>query len=314
MPPARTAGPARLRPVALFGETVVDIAPRGDTPGGAPFNVAWHLHGLGFPTLLVTRVGRDVDGATLLEAIRAAGLEDAGVQVDARRPTGRVLVREGARGPEFEIPAGQAFDAIDSRAAGGACARARPRLLYFGTLAQRSERSRAALRALLRRDPPETFLDVNLRAPWFDSATIAGSLAAATSVKTNEDELATIAAALRLGGAGLRGRAERLLRAFPCRRLVVTRGSEGAALFTRRGRAVTARFARGCPLPGPAQDSVGAGDAFSAAFLAGLLRGWPTATALARGNALGAALCTVRGARPGSSAFYAPFRRRWGIG
>jgi fructokinase len=313
VPPARTAGPARLSRVALFGETVVDVAPRGDTPGGAPFNVAWHLHGLGFPTLLVTRVGRDVDGSRLLGLIRTGGLDDAGVQVDARRPTGRVLVREGAHGPEFEIPADQAFDAIDSRPAGSAFARARPRLLYFGTLAQRSAPSRAALRALLRRDPPETFLDVNLREPWFDAPTLARSLAAATTVKANEDELGTISAALDLGGAGLPGRAEGLLRAFPCRRLVVTRGSGGAALFTRRGRDVTARFARGRPLPGPAQDSVGAGDAFSAAFLCGLLRGWPAATTLARANALGAALCTVRGARPGSDDFYEPLRRRWGL-
>jgi len=226
-----------------------------------------------------------------------------------------VRVRGGAGGPAFEIPPRRAFDAIDPRAAAAAFSRARPGLLYFGTLAQRAEPSRSALAALLSRRAADTFtfLDVNLRAPWWNVRTLARSLEAATTVKANEEELVAIAAALRLRGSGTRGRAEALLAAFPCSRLVVTRGASGAVLFTRRGRALTARSAPGHPLPGPARDSVGAGDAFSAAFLAGLLLGWPAATTLDRANRLGAALCTVRGARPASDAFYGPFRRAWGL-
>ncbi|HSB63012.1 MAG TPA: PfkB family carbohydrate kinase, partial [Thermoanaerobaculia bacterium] len=125
--------------------------------------------------------------------------------------------------------------------------------------------------------------------------------------------LRTLAAALHLRGGGTGGRAKALLATFPCSRVVVTRGASGAVLFTRRGRAVTARVAPGYPLPGPAADSVGAGDAFSAVFLAGLLHGWPAATTLGRANRLGAAICTVPGARPESDSFYEPFRRRWGL-
>jgi fructokinase len=302
-----------VRPIALFGEAVLDTAPSGTTPGGAPFNVACHLSRLGIRALLVTRVGADVGGREILRAIHECGLSRSGVQVDPRRPTARVHVHGGARSPEFEIPARQAFDAVDARAASAVFARARPSLLYFGTLAQRDEHSRAALAALLARKPASTFLDVNLREPWWDVETLARSLEAATTVKANEKELLTLAAALHLRGPGTRGRAEALLAAFPCSRLVVTRGASGAVLFARRGRSVTTRVAPGHPLPGPAEDSVGAGDAFSAAFLAGLLLGWPASRTLDRANRLGAAMCTVRGALPGSDAFYEPFRRQWGL-
>lgn len=298
-------------PVVLFGEALLDQADSGTTPGGAPFNVACHLGRLGFRASLLTRVGTDAGGREILRAIRACGLPRSGVQVDPRRRTARVHVHHGAEGPSFEIPAGQVFDEIDARAASAVFVRARPSLLYFGTLAQRAEPSRSALAALLARKTASTFLDVNLRAPWWDAGTLERSLEAATTVKANEKELIILAEALRFRGAGTRGRAEALLGAFPCSRLVVTRGASGAVLFARRGRAVTSRVAPGHPLPGPAVDSVGAGDAFSAAFLAGLLLGWPTARTLDRANQLGAALCTVRGAHPESATFYAPFRRQW---
>ncbi len=311
--PADHARRPAAPPIVLFGEAVLDAAPSGTTPGGAPFNVACHLGRLGFEARLLTRVGADAGGREILRAIRACGLPRSGVQVDPRRHTARVRVRQGAEGPSFEIPARQAFDAIDARAARTAFVRARPGLLYFGTLAQRAASSRAALAALLARREAATFLDVNLRAPWWDAETLARSLEAATTVKANEEELLTLAAALHLRGRGTRGRAEALFAAFPCSRLVVTRGASGAVLFARRGRAVTAQAAPGRPLPGPAEDSVGAGDAFSAAFLAGLLLGWPAATTLDRANRLGAAMCTVRGALPASDAFYEPFHRRWGL-
>ncbi len=312
MPADRARRPA-APPIALFGEAVLDAAPSGTTPGGAPFNVACHLGRLGFRARLLTRVGADAGGREILRAIRACGLSRSGIQVDRHRRTTRVRVVRGADGPSFEIPARQAFDAIDANAVRAAFSGARPALLYFGTLAQRAEPSRSTLAALLARRDVATFLDVNLRAPWWDAETLAQSLEAATTVKANEKELLALAAALRLRGPGTRGRAEALLAAFPCSRIVVTRGASGAVLFSRRGRSVTARVAPGHPLPGPAEDSVGAGDAFSAAFLAGLLLGWPAATTLGRANRLGAAMCTVRGARPGSDAFYAPFRRRWGL-
>ncbi|MGA7990716.1 MAG: PfkB family carbohydrate kinase, partial [Thermoanaerobaculia bacterium] len=230
--PADRASRAAAHPVALFGETVLDAAPTGTTPGGAPFNVACHLGRLGFRALLVTRVGTDAGGREILRAIRSCGLGRSGVQVDPRRPTARVRVHHGADGPAFEIPARQAFDEIDARAACAAFARARPGLLYFGTLAQRATRSRAALAALLARRPAATFLDVNLRAPWWDTETLARSLEAATTVKANERELLILASALRFRGPGTRGRAEALLSGFSCSRLVVTRGASGAVLFT----------------------------------------------------------------------------------
>ncbi len=145
--PRRPAG----EPIALFGEAVLDAAPSGTTPGGAPFNVACHLGRLGFEARLLTRVGADAGGREILRAIRACGLPRSGVQVDPRVATRRASASATApHGPSFEIPARQAFDAIDARAARAAFVRARPGLLYFGTLAQRCRalprRSRGAPR------------------------------------------------------------------------------------------------------------------------------------------------------------------------
>ncbi len=296
--------------VLLFGEALVDELPGGRVPGGAPFNVACHLRELGASPLLVTRIGRDEDGGRLVAAMRRRGLDVRGVQRDGRRPTARVVVRPGADGPRFLIPDDQAFDAIDAATARAAVGSGAPRVVYFGTLAQRREVSRETLAGLLDKVSGRRFLDLNLRAPWFDREVVDASLRKAAVAKMNEGEAAEVARLLGLPEHGVPFR-QAIAARYGLGGIVVTRGADGAVYRDADGTEA---------LVGPAArtrrivDTVGAGDAFSAVQILGILRGWSAEETLRGADDFARAVCRLRGAVPRRLSFYEPFRKRWSGG
>ncbi len=281
--------------------------------GGAPFNVAYHLLGLGGKAgvnpALVTRIGKDERGFRILQTIQAAGLAIDGVQQDSLHPTGLVQITpdNDTGGHRFEIAPDQAWDFIHGEMARLAGLVHRPQWVYFGTLAQRGA-SHFALRTLLRTTRAKTFLDVNLRDPWVDKKVLRWSLDKADIVKLNEDELHRIAAMLGLGGNAPRLLGERLLHVSGARRLLVTRGEKGAWLLGEEGSYFQVAAAQ--PVDGLV-DSVGAGDAFSAVFLLGLTQKWPVDQTLERAHRFAGEVCRLRGAIPDSMDFYRPFVADW---
>jgi len=296
-----TAGTVK-RPL-IFGEVLFDRFPDGsEVLGGAPFNVAWNLHGLGFEPLLISAVGEDDLGRRVLAAIDAWGMDGAGVQVRAERETGIVNVSLTNGEPCFEIVADRAWDEISADRLG-----ALPEigLLYHGTLASRGPVSRDTLRGLLRRVPAPVFVDVNLRAPWWDREQVLSLLGGARMIKVNEAELR----ALVPGPETSRARAGELLERCRPDLLCVTRGEEGAAAYTAEGELLTGVPARS----GPVVDTVGAGDAFSAVLIAGVLSGWPTRTTLARAQSLAGEVVGLKGAVTEDPGFYRRFLTEWAI-
>ncbi len=294
--------------VALFGEALIDhLGSAGDVPGGAPLNVAWHLQAFGAEPCLVSRLGNDADGARLRQAAARRGLDTQGLQADAVHPTGRVFVRQEPDGPRFEIPPEQAWDFIEKDQALSAVRERRPVLLYFGTLAARRSVSRSALAALLAHGKALRFLDLNLRAPWYDAATVRGLLARSDVVKGNEEELGLLSRLADVPGRSRTGQS--LLREFRIRSLVVTRGEAGAWLEMDGSRVeLDGRGARDGLV-----DTVGAGDAFAAVLILGLLEGWRPRTTLARADELARAICRIPGAIPADDGFYHPFLREWDL-
>src|SRR5215470_2210887 len=208
------------RDVILFGEVLYGAFPGGRGPGGGPFNVACHLRAFGLTALLISRAGRDAAGVELMARMRELGLDTRGIQWDRRSPTGRVAVRKGAAGPAYETAPGQAYDFIDAGLARLVSLSVRPRVLYFGTLAQRNPASRRALRNVLRHATVPRFVDVNLHPPWYDAATVHRSLTDASLVKVNERELFEIGRLLRFGCADASDLAATLMRAYGIERLV----------------------------------------------------------------------------------------------
>lgn len=289
---------ATQRPV-LFGEVLHDCFPDGSRVlGGAPLNVAWHLRALGLDPLVVSRVGDDAPGRSVLDAMRAWSLDTTGVQIDPVRATGEVTVHLQRGEPQFDIRADQAWDAIESP---GELPADRG-LLYHGTLALRRRESRAALVSLrAARDSP-VFVDVNLRDPWWDDAIAAEALDGARWAKLNAEELA------RLAGSGEEETAARRLIArhgLEC--VFVTLGAAGAVAVSTSGEGASVAPASGTAVV----DTVGAGDAFAAVLLLGLLADWPLADMLARAQQLASGICGRRGAVARDPGFYRRIAARW---
>jgi len=290
------------RPI-VFGEVLFDHFPDGTRVlGGAPFNVAWHLKGLGADPLFVSAVGEDPEGQVVRRSMRDWGMDLSGLQTDPVHPTGAVRVTLEGGQPRFDILDQQAYDHIDPEAALAALERVTPALLYHGTLALRHRASRATFQAFAERIP-QRFVDVNLRPPWWTEERLALALSGARWVKLNDEELATLERADDLAQA-----ADAFRRRHGLDLLIVTLGERGAWLLDASGRHT------GAP---PAQvdvvDTVGAGDAFSAVALLGLMHRWPHPTLLERALTFAAAVCTLRGATTADPGFYRPFRERWGL-
>ena len=302
--------------VLLLGELLVDCFADREVIGGAPFNVARHLRGLGryvgFDPMLVSRIGKDERGARILEKMQAADLAIDGIQQDLLRPTGQVQVMldSASKTHQFDILPEQAWDFIHADMAHLIGLLRRPKWLYFGTLAQRGN-SRTALRTLLHTTHALAFLDLNLRDPWVRKDVLRWSLGKAEIVKLNVDELHRIAVMLGLPDAPPRMLAERLIGSFDLRQILVTEGSQGAWLVDAEQQ----YFHN--DTTGPAikvVDSVGAGDAFSAIFLIGLMLDWPAELTLNRAHRFAGEICRIRGAVPDSDAFYQPFIVEWQLG
>jgi fructokinase len=177
--------------LCIFGEVLYDVFPDGQqVPGGAPFNVAWHAQAFGLSPHFISRVGKDAAGERIITAMHNWGMRLDGVQQDPEHPTGTVLVSlTAAREPEYEIVPECAYDFIDSAVLppDKGC-----QLLYHGSLASRNEVSQQALQALKRKHGNGTFIDVNLRAPWWDRDTVLANLAGVRWVKLNGHELGVL--------------------------------------------------------------------------------------------------------------------------
>jgi len=283
-------GPSRA--VLCFGEILWDALPRGLFPGGAPMNVAYHLKQLGAHPLPVTAVGRDQLGEELRRRLQAWGVDTSGVSGHPAKATGlaRVTIIDGS--PRFEIVEDVAWDGIELTAEvlqrAPQCA-----AVVFGSLAQRSEPNRQQLSTLLDHCPSALkVFDVNLRPPY-DCAERVWSLAQrADLIKLNDHELGGL-----LNCTVAPAEMEEAVRRFAGRagvaQVCLTAGATGAGLlldgqwFWEPARPVTMR------------DTVGAGDAFLAALLGGLLQGInPPAEILRRSSRIAEFVVTQDGATP----------------
>ena len=300
----------------VFGEALVDDFTTEQVVGGAPFNVARHLAAFMAPQLMITRIGNDGPGQAVRAEFERFAMSDAGLQLDAIEETGRVLVERGSRGHRFTILPCQAYDFIDLAPAQAAIDGAQPGIFYFGTLAQRSERSRTSLYALLDATTALRYLDLNLRDAQVDERCVTRSLQAANVVKVNEEELQSLFGwyfqmapdAPALSAQEVRASCGALLKMFSLDALIVTLGHRGSVYFGTDGDVL---MNRDTPSPPFVIDTVGAGDAFSAIFLLGRMRGWPLELTLARANEFAGAICAIPGAVPRDLGFYDGWMMKW---
>ena len=313
--PSESAAPGQHAPsgtppgVALLGEALFDSFDGIDVPGGAPLNVACHLQALGIRVRLVTRVGSDEAGRTLLAFLKARGLDLSGVQRDGGHRTGRVTVRSDGVQNRFEILDPSAWDFLDLGEARRAVSEFRPSLVYFGTLALRRPASRDAILSVADDPGPLRFCDLNLRPPWFDGDTVREALTRGDVVKLNGEELVETVRLLGLDGSSDAARS--LLSHFRIRTLVVTRGERGARRLDRTADGIEEVVVPGAPPDGGVADTVGAGDAFAAVVAVGLLEGWDPIASVSRADELARRIVAVRGALPTDPSLYRALRAAW---
>lgn len=294
----------------IFGEVLFDCFPDGqEVMGGAPFNVAWHLQGFGARPLFISRIGEDARGARVRAAMGEWGMDDSGLQRDARLSTG--VVRIGLDGTlhSFDILPEQAYDHIDGAAAAAAAQSITPALLYHGSLITRAPAARDALAGLRAASGAPVFVDINLRAPWWEPARIEALMRGARWLKLNDEEIAALrpAAAGAEPGDAVLAAAVRLRAELGIDRVILTRGAAGASY-------VEDRVVTGQPPPvAMLADTIGAGDAFSAVTILGLLQGWGAETALQRSLDFAARICGQRGATAADAALYKEYREAWGL-
>jgi fructokinase len=277
--------------------------------GGAPFNVAWHLQGFGLNPLLISRIGRDDLGTSLRASMEDWGMDTGGLQYDPQSPTGKVEVHMQDGEPRFEILPRQAYDFIDALEAWSVLKKSTFSLLYHGTLAARHSVSRTALHELVRKSGLPVFIDVNLRPPWWEQSTVARLGKEALWLKMNEKELALLTGAK----APLRQEEEesvarQLLQKYGLAMLILTLGAQGALLLTEEEG-----YRSGVPPVEEVVDPVGAGDAFSAVCILGLLKEWDPSLILERSLEFSARIVTRRGAISPDPQLYKYFSGRWNL-
>ncbi|MBE2181497.1 MAG: carbohydrate kinase [Chthoniobacterales bacterium] len=280
--------------VVGVGELLWDLLPTGRQMGGAPANFIYHARSLGADAHLLSRVGTDALGVEILGKIEALGLPTAGIQTDPTRPTGTVAVELAADGqPIFNIHDNAAWDNIQLDDAAQALVSTAD-AIYFGSLAQRSHTSSATIRALLSIVPSGALrvFDANLRQEFFSRELLHDSLSSANVLKINEAEL-DIMAGLFLLGRSREEQLTELVRRYNFLLVACTRGAEGSILCDGR------RLCRGGGCHVVVQDTIGAGDSFTAAMTMGLLCNLSMEEISELANGVAAHVSSQRGATPG---------------
>ena len=294
---------ANNQSIVIFGEVLIDQFPDGQQVlGGAAFNVAWHLQALDQSPQFISRIGHDVIGEHISNMMSQWGMTLDNLQIDPDHPTGTVEVSLINDEPCYEILADQAYDFISMAQLGSTKGSG---LLYHGSLALRNNISNEAFDSIRAGHSGKIFMDVNLRAPWWNKASIEAWLRTAHWVKLNHEEL------IQLGTAQntLRASMHLFLEQHDLDVLVVTCGASGASALNSLGEFVEVTPSTHLTIV----DTVGAGDAFSAVLLLGIEQGWPLPVMMARAQAFASASVTQRGATTQNLEFYREFIRDWSI-
>jgi len=283
-----------------IGELLWDCLPEGKRLGGAPANFAVMAARLGSQTVVLSRLGRDELGRELMDGLRAMPTELGHIQIDSEKPTGTVGVEIVNGQPHYTIHQPVAWDFMELTDEWMQLAE-RADAICFGSLAQRNDQSRRTIQQLVASTSAECIriFDVNLRKPFFMGDVIEESLGLASVMKMNDDEVPLVIELLGLDPAPASAKdpllwgAEKLLEEFENLDLVaITRGGSGSLLVRRDewhshpGHKITV------------SDTIGAGDAFTAAMTHYLLKGADLATLNEAGNRWGSWIASQSGAMP----------------
>ncbi len=278
--------------IAGIGEILWDVFPERKVLGGAPANFAYHISQFGLNGYAVSAVGDDASGKEILAQLEAKKLKYLIETVDY--PTGTVQVTlDGTGVPQYEICENVAWDHIPFSEATGELA-GKTDAVCFGSLAQRHVHSRKSILRYLVSMPVDSLkiFDINLRQHYYSESVIHDALMASNVLKTNDEEVVLLSKLYGWGGVDEVTVCKRLMEQYKLKIVILTKGSKGSAIISTEGVSF---------LETPqveVADTVGAGDAFTAAFVAGWLMQKEIREAHKLAVEVAAYVCTQHGAMP----------------
>ena len=288
--------------ISLFGEVLFDCftdeqAKETKVLGGAPFNICWHLQALGDNPNFISRVGKDELGQQILKQSQAWGINVDNIQLDNKHSTGQVNVEVINNEPHYDIRENSAYDYIQADLVKLSEINKKG-ILYHGSLALRSDSAKQEFNELLNKGSWSLFLDVNLRAPWWQFHSLETWLRQARWVKLNIDELAELGFDIN----NLEAAMLKFQQTYQNEQVIVTLGADGVKVlsegvfYSEKPQTIESFI-----------DTVGAGDAFTAIYMHGLMHQWSIQQTLAMAQRFASKIIGIQGGTPKSQAFYNEF-------
>jgi fructokinase len=268
--------------ILSIGEILIDIFPNYERIGGAPFNFAYHLKNLGMPVRFISRIGNDGNGGKILKFLSDNDFPVKGIQIDKGNETGTVSIEDVA------------YDYIEYSDILVAELSSSVRLIYFGSLIQRSEAGFTALHAFLSERPRHVkcLYDINLRPGCHKKSIVVTSLRNADILKLNCDELEVVRQML-----GFKYSPSEfipyLFDTYGLDMVSLTKGADGSELFLKN-RHLSIPFRSSEVIV----DTVGAGDAYTAILAIGYLKNWGLEKILSGAGEFANHICSIEGAIP----------------
>jgi fructokinase len=278
--------------VAGIGELLWDVLPSGKQLGGAPCNFAFHAMQAGCDCFAVSAIGKDELGIELKHNLYELGLSNQYVQ-ENEFSTSTVTVKLDANGhPDFTIHENVAWDHIRWNNEMEKLAK-EVDAVCFGSLAQRNPESENSINSFLTETNPGCLkvFDINLRQHYYSKEIIIDSLELSDILKLNEDELPVIADYLGFKGSPEK-QIDQILIRYKLKYVVYTLGSRGSIIKSN----TESSFIEVPEVQ--VADTVGAGDSFTAIFIAGILKGIPLKEIHNKATEIAAFVCTQKGATP----------------
>lgn len=280
--------------VVGMGEALWDVLPEGKKIGGAPANFAYHVSQFGIPSCVVSAIGNDTLGREIIENFVSKGLYHKLAVVPYATGTVQVELDEDGI-PQYDIKQNVAWDNIPFTPELRELA-ARTKAFCFGSLAQRNVVSRETidkyLDAIPKENDPLIVFDVNLRQNFYSKEILENSMRRCNILKINDEELVIVSRLFGLPGIDMKEMCQTLLERYNLAILILTCGVNGSYVFTREVDSFQ-------PTPKvEVADTVGAGDSFTAAFIASILKGKSVEEAHKTAVETSAFVCTRNGAMP----------------
>lgn len=283
--------------IVTIGEVLWDFLPSGKQLGGAPANFTYYANLLGAKSILISAIGNDAEGLELKHAIETIDIPSILTTND--KPTGSVIAKTDNSGqPQYTITEQVAWDYITLSDTTYRLAND-TKVFCFGSLAQREITTRHAIHDFINLIPPKNealiVFDINLRQNFWNKEIIESSLRACNILKMNEEEIATVCSVLQLKTSSHSDACLKIMDLYNIEIIILTLGKNGSIIYTRenicREKAEEVRVT----------DTIGAGDAFTAAFVVSLMQGKSIEDAQHIATLTSAKVCTQNGAIPYSN-------------